>query len=432
MRRAVVVVAAALAACSARSSLDADDGGPTGTGAGGTTSGTTDASSSVTVGSGGFGEGCDALVLVDPIVTLPSPAPVTRAPELGVLPEGDAWLSVIESEPGSPGVLRVGRTNAFSSWPPDYQAMVALDPEVGDYVTGPGVGGPVALLARPSGPFLATSMLPTIEGIPFDTAGVPLFAVGVPDRFLAAAGLPTPDYDVLNVESWQPSSLPATEPPLLCTDRPSRAAAAPTSDGFLAVYATTDPAECTPEGPRRPSVVTVAHYVAGPGAGAPLSYEETDRIDLRDTVLHVAMAPASFGAWEVFQGAGDDALQPPPIMAQRLDAAGFALGRDAAHFPVSPEGVSTPLVSVANLGDTLVVAWIDSIDPSAPTIIVQLVRPDGSLGPATSIATNAVWQSGRVRLVASADLQHLLVAWEGRFDDIPAVGLARLDCVSGL
>ena len=125
MRRAVVVVAAALAACSARSSLDADDGGPTGTGAGGTTSGTTDASSSVTVGSGGFGEGCDALVLVDPIVTLPSPAPVTRAPELGVLPEGDAWLSVIESEPRSPGVLRVGRTNAVSAWPTAWASVRA-------------------------------------------------------------------------------------------------------------------------------------------------------------------------------------------------------------------------------------------------------------------------------------------------------------------
>jgi hypothetical protein len=426
---ALAALALALAGCGARSSLEVDGAIGAG-GAGGASS--TDVSSSVSVGTGGSAPSCDSLVLVDPIVPLPSPAAVTRAPELGLLPEGDAWLSVIESGPGVPGLLRVGRTNAFTSWPPDYQAMVELDPGVTDYVTGPGVGAPVALLEKPSGPFLATSMLSTIEGIPFDTAGAPLFAVGIPDRFLAASGFPSPDYDVLNVESYQPSALPLTEPPLVCTDRPSRAAAVPTSDGFLAAYATTNPPECTPDGPRRPSVVMVVHHTAGPGLGSPLAYEETDYVVMDDTVLHVALAPASFGAWEVFQAAGDSAFQPPPIMAQKLGPTGLALGRDAAYFPVSPEGVSTPLVSVTTLGDALVVAWIDNVDPSAPTIIVQLVRPDGSLGASASIPTNAVWQTGRLRMTASADLQHLLVAWEGSLDEVPTVGLARLDCFTGL
>jgi len=41
---------------------------------------------------------------------------------------------------------------------------------------------------------------------------------------------------------------------------------------------------------------------------------------------------------------------------------------DGAADAISPEGQVTSALATAALGDTLVAAWIDAIDPSAPVI----------------------------------------------------------------
>jgi len=416
----------ALVGCSARTGLEVDGD----TGAGGATSVTSTTTSS-DVG-GGPPSSCDGLVVVDPIVALSTPAPAARAPEIGVLPEGDAWVTLVESPPGVPGTLRVGRTNAFTEWPPNFVAMVELDPAVLDYVAGPGAGVPVALIRHASDAFLATSLFPTLEGIPFDTSGVPLFAVGISGRFLAASTLPTAGYSILEMESYQPRSLPQSEGPVLCTPQAILAAAVPVPDGFLVAYGSRNADDLCPpfDDKPPPSVVTTVHYRSTPDPGSFLTYEETDHAVFDDTVAHLALAQAPFGAWEVFQAAGDNARQPPAILAQRLGPNGVSL-EPSGPVRVSPDGVTTPFIAVAPLGDALVVAWIDSFDPTAPTIIVQLVRADMTLGPSTSIPTNEVWQTGRLRIVASPNQRSLLFAWEGGID-VPAVGLARVDCVTGL
>jgi hypothetical protein len=319
--------------------------------------------------------------------------------------------------------------------------MVVLDPDVIDYVTGPGANAPVALIQHPSDAFLATSFLPTVQGTQLSTlnalpASTDLqFAAGIDGRFLAAASVRTADpaYAVLQVGSYQPDSLPQSEPPLSCTKQAAPAAAIPTTGGFLAAYAMNNPpSDPCPAGDKpRPSVVTIARYGAPTEPGSFLTYEETDHAVLNDTVVHVALVPAPFGAWEIFQGAGDDARQPPAILAQRLGPDGISLDPPGGYTPVSPDGVSSAFIGAAPLGDALVVAWTDALDPTAPTIVLQIVRSDLSLGPSASIPTNVVWQTGRIRMVARPDARSLLVAWEGGLD-APAVGLARLDCVTGL
>jgi hypothetical protein len=431
-----VSFASLLAACSARTGLDVDGAGETTAGTGGRPS----TSTSTDVG-GGAPLSCDGLVLVDPPVALPTPATAARAPEIGLLPEGDAWISILESPTGTAGTLRVGRTNAFSEWPPNFVAMVDLDPAVVDYVTGPGAGAPVALIQHASDSFLATSLLPTLEGTELLTltgpaaTTTPSFAVGIEGRFLAAAIARQADLNqaVLHVGSYQPDSLPQSEPPLSCTKQAAPAAAIPTTGGFLAAYAMNNPpSDPCPVGDKpRPSVVTIARYGAPTEPGSFLTYEETDHAVLNDTVVHVALVPAPFGAWEVFQGAGDDARQPPAILAQRLGPDGISLDPPGGYTPISPDGVSSAFIGAAPLGDALVVAWTDALDPTAPTIVLQIVRSDLSLGPSASIPTNVVWQTGRIRMVASPEARSLLVAWEGGVD-APAVGLARLDCVTGL
>lgn len=99
---------------------------------------------------------------------------------------------------------------------------------------------------------------------------------------------------------------------------------------------------------------------------------------------------------------------------------------------MSPEGIGWPTIAAATLvGDALAVAHVDTLDPSAPTIVVQIAKPDGTLGPATSIPTNDAWLTGRVELQASPDGRSLLVAWEAAQDQ-PRIALARIDCVTAL
>ncbi len=81
-------------------------------------------------------------------------------------------------------------------------------------------------------------------------------------------------------------------------------------------------------------------------------------------------------------------------------------------------------------GDELAVAWVDNIDPTAPTIVVRIVRADLSLGPVTSFSTNPAWLFGSLRMVASPDGARLFLAWDASGGGAPTVGAARLDCVA--
>lgn len=172
---------------------------------------------------------------------------------------------------------------------------------------------------------------------------------------------------------------------------------------------------------------------AGPVTRDPLTHSlsgtEGSHFELGEPVAYLHLAPASFGAWVVFQSDGGNSLMVPPIVAARIDHLGQAISA-LDPIPVSPAGFLTNSVAVASLGDTLAVAWVDSVDPSAPTIVVQLVEPSGILGAGISIPTNDASLSGQIEMLASPDGNSLLLAWEGQVDG-PRVALARVDCAGG-
>lgn len=210
-------------------------------------------------------------------------------------------------------------------------------------------------------------------------------------------------------------------------------AVVPSGAGFLGAFSLPNPPglfDCN--GPPYASIVSVGRYEVPPEPGSFISFEQGVQRVTGDLVSHVAMAPASFGAWVVYQTAGLDAEVPPPIVAFQVDGHGAALPdpSNPVDVAVSPQGTFSA-VAVAALGDSLAVAWIDSLDPSAPTIMVQIVRPDLSLGPATSIPTGALWYTGRLRMIGSLSGGTLLLSWESSIDDQWQRALARIDCIGG-
>lgn len=434
------------AACGARDSLQVSDavtsaqasgpggaGGRGGSGPGGSVSVTAGSSSSGVV----VTPSCDALVVIEPIVAAATP-PLARAPEIGTLPStGEVFLSYIEAPPSTPGVLGAGQMKPFATWPPEITGLVDLTSDVLDYITGPGPEGPVALIRHGMGEssHLAMQLLPQIDGISLFTGSDDvLFAAAIPDRYLAAQLTLTPGYHVLQVGSYQPSSLPQNEEPLLCLLGGARGAGVPSGSGFLVALSEPDPPEpgCSLTPPPG-SVVSLMRYESPAEPGSFLVRTQGDRIFTRpDPLARILLTPASFGAWVVFQSEGSPSVTPPPIFAARVGANGKLLAPNEPPVAVSPDSVVSSPIAATALGDSVAVAWIENLDPSSPVIVVQIVRPDGSLGAATSFPTANLWLTGqRMGMVASADATSLLLAWEGGLGE-PHLGLARIDCVMGL
>lgn len=441
---ALASLAAGAAACGSRSDLlgttgdgaGGGQGGATGTAAGGSTPATGGGGSTGTTGSTGGSapfECAQLSLALDLIVPAPSPG-LARAPQIALLDPvdpGHEVLSFLDSPGGEAGALLAFRVDAFAEWPPAFDGPALLDEGVIAYAAGPGPSGPVGLLHPAGAPAtLATALYPQLVAAeaPFTAGDAILFAAGIPDRTFVAQSTQAPGYGVLGLGSYQPGSLPQGEGPLVCITSPVLAAGVPSGAGFLVAYLEPDPPEpgCDPAAPHPGTVVSVSRYEAPPGLGTFLERTQGLRLHQGEPAAHLALAQASSGGWLVFQTDGSTARIPPPIVALRLDAAGNALAPDEL-IPVSPGGAVVPALAAAGLGDALAVAWIDALDPSAPVIAVQIVGPDGALGAAASIPTNAAWYAGGLQLLASPAGDSLLVAWE-TFDEGGRVALARLDC----
>lgn len=432
---AAVMSAAALAACGARSDVQDPPATSGGGGSGGApaTTGTTGPTGTTSPSSGGAAPDCASLVAEEEIVIAPGPGLAT-SPQLAQLPgSNDVLLSFLDAPAGDGGALFAARVEAFGAWPPAFDEPALLHPAVARYKVGPGPAGPVALLHPPGAqPALATSIYPQLESldVPLTPHDDVLFVAAIQDRYFFGERSETGAYDVLALGSHQPGSLPQSEGPLVCLSPPLIARGVPSGPGFLAAYLEPDPPEpgCVPAAPLSGTIVSVSRYEAPPGLGAHLERTQGQRFVNSEPAVHLALAPASFGAWVVFQTDGSTSRSAPPVVAARLDAGGKAMS-PGEPTPVSPGGVIMPDVAVASLGDTLAVAWIDAIDPSAPVIVLQLVRPDGTLGAATSIPTNAAWYTGALQLLPSAAGDALLLAWE-TFEQDGQVALARIRCLN--
>ena len=421
-----------IAACGSRTSLRLGEGGG---GAGGASSSVT---SSVTATSSSTASGlptCARFDLVAPVVALPTSAPSARAEEISLASDDDVdvVLSIIEAPQAVSGILRVGRLSAFAKWPPTFVGMFESAPSVVDYVTGDGAQGPVALLALDSGPLmLATTFIPQLVAMPQATPGdVPRFVTGIHDRFLYAASQDVSGQTHFDVGSYQTGSLEQSEGPTACVTSAPLGAVVPSGQGFVAAYALPNPNEGSCGMAMSPAtVIGFYRYDAPTEQGSFLTTTEGDHLVFDEPLSKLVSSRTTNGAWAFYQTDGSTSFAPPGVYAARVDGEAHLQPVGSTGIQVVPDGKVIGAIAAASLGDGAAFAWVDSSDPSLPTVSVRSVAPDGTLGQVTSFSTSPVNLTGRLRLIASRNQRSLLVAWESD-SGLTAVGLARLDCFLG-
>lgn len=328
-------------------------------------------------------------------------------------------------------------SDPWSTWPPEVKTQTGqLAYGVNDYVMATGPKGPLVVVG--TGPNQPTPALLQFDGafVSFDIFGTLgsgdfLYLAGISDRALAAQTNNAGPYDTLQTGSYQTGGLPQSEQPYVCLKAPVLAAAAPAGTGFLsAVTEAEDPADnCQLMTPAKGARLALMRYESPKEPGSFLQLSEGDSFAEAEAVHLLAMTPTSFGAWVVFQRDGSTSEQMPAVQAIPVDMSGHILPEAPGPFPVSPDGVTYPFIAAATLGDDLLAAaHVDTIDPSAPTIVIQLAHVDGSLGPAIVIPTNDAWLTGRVEMLASPDKHSLLLAWEAAQID-QRIAITRADCL---
>ncbi|MEJ7727901.1 MAG: hypothetical protein WKG00_01670 [Polyangiaceae bacterium] len=436
-------LAAATAACGARNDLelaDAASAEANGAAAGTAASSSSGAGGSVaSAGAGASGGGssdvCAGLLVADPGPVIVASQPGAADPQVAWYPDGETFLLGFTAPfEGAPPSFHGMDFDASGPWPPSHGVALPLFEMPDGYALASGPQGPVALVGSSTDSnLLAVQLAPdsvTLDAAPFPD-GHPLFAAAIEGRYFYGSRQTLAAYDRLQVGSYQPDSLPQSEDPDLCVSTTLVAAGVPASGGFLGAYGMVDPAlpECTPEGGMATSV-GLYRYDSPPGLGSNLEETPGDRFTpiVGDPLVHLEMAATSFGAWVVWQNAGLTAEVQPPPMALRVDDSGRALVSGDPGIALTDIGWGGPL-AVSVVGDTLVAAWTDSSQPSAPLVVVQLVRADGTFGPSTSIPSDPLWLTGPLRVLGQPGGDRIFVTWEGGLD-ATHVALARIDCVS--
>lgn len=419
-------------ACGARTSLPNDDSGIASGGGnegGNGASGGAGAAGPTGGGGGQVEEPCDALLHSEPSAVMAPVFSSARAP--GLLLNGtDLRLAYIEN-PSGPGPIFLASLDAVLAWPPTVTSFEALTFDVDDYVVGGGASPPV-LYQTPVGARVALDLSPETPAIEHTLlTGNGLFVTARDNRLIAGASAFTSDQVVLTTGSYQLGNLPQVEPQRFCSLGRAVADAIPMQDGFLTVFGVVNPprSNCDPLTNLPATTLQLGRFDNPPELGSSISYTAEDTLVLGDSIVHGKLSASSGDrAWVVYQSAGDNAFAPPPIFAELVEGSGHRL-ESPLVVTVGSDGLVTPQLAVAQIGGGVAVAWIDNVDPSAPTILVQLVRADGSLGPSASIPTNEVWQTGRIEMVYAADEHVLIIAWEGGLEQ-SQIGLARLTCVT--
>lgn len=442
----VSALAATTIACGARNELELADAGGTGGTSTGNPSSTANAggsptSSSVGVGAGGegaIGSGggapdiCAGLVVAEPGPAIVGGVNGASDPQLAFFPDGERVLLTFVGPASAGPALHVRELDASAPWPPAVGGASPLIPTSSGYALGTSPTGPVALVGFGGNTSLAVVLgegASAIDDAP-TPPGKPLFTAAIDDRFLYATSQSLAAFEQLQVGSYQPGSLPQTDDPLICLGTEILAAGVASGAGFLAAFAAPGEflSDCDPNGAMG-STIDLYRYESPSGLGSSLepAYGGTFDFEPADVLLGVHLAPASFGAWLVWQQAGINAEVPPPPFAIRLDPTGAALDPVGSATALGTIGWGGP-VAVASLGDDLIVAWAEYADPSAPLVMVQMVRADGSLGPSTSFYTHELWQTGPMRIAAQPNGKQIFVTWEGGMNQTD-IAMARIDCV---
>jgi hypothetical protein len=445
MRSPALLATASLvfvAACGARSSLR-DFGATTGGGNASTTAGTT--------GSGGSGGGpslfCSSLVAIEPRVELPARigATAARDPLLQLLFKG-VVVALVRSEMSNakgklPGTIDAFRLEPWGAWPPVAPPAVRVSDSVADstFVAGVEYLGPgtfdvsfdqfSAIEANGCAFTALYGVLPeaTLSGdavvgavttgqvpcgdLPLSVAtaddGSFFFAV---DLILANSG-PSSRTLIAQFIGSGPDGATLLEP--ACASTHFVADVLTDAAGFHLVHSTSGP--CGTGGAGVANRLVLHRIEAGNDQSA-VVYEGVDDL------VFARLLPRQGGNWLIYRESGASALVQPPGMALQLGAD----GAPGASFAVTDAG--TDRLAAAPFGDGFAVAFVDSLDPSAKTILVRVYSAQGTLRAQTSFSTGGALLNGdRLTLTPSPDATSLLVGWTGQGSN-PAMFLRRFDC----
>lgn len=420
-----------LSACGSRSALQGGDASSSDGGAGGGTSGTT----STTTTTGPLS--CDGLTAQPNwLVVL---AQKVSKPQLAAFPgTKDAFVAALSVDFEDQWISTMRLTDPWSTWPPVATGGKVAD-QMDDFVMSTGPQGPIALVKLPTASPTVFRYDPSTFAFEEEAflslqSGEPLFVAEIQGRTLGATGLTFSQFHELSIGSLQPGNLPQGEQPLLCTKTRTLADAVPSGTGFLAAIAEVDPIEndCI-AGPDKAAAlrVMVRRYESPSAPGSFVEMTLGDGVSNSEPIARLAMSPASFGAWVVFQTDGSTSEQMPAIEAFAVDQKGHILS-PKGQFAVSPEGIDWPHLAAATVfGDRIAVAHVETFDTSAPEIVIEMYDVNGAKGPSISIPTGDSWLGGRIDMLPSPDGRSLLVAWEVSQDQ-PRMALTRVDCLTAL
>jgi hypothetical protein len=453
MRSRALVAAAAIvfvAACGARTTLQSATGTADGAGGAGTGSTTSTVASTTSTGvnsgpGGGPSLACGALVGHDPPIELPGSnlALSARHPSLQLLGNGDVLALARRDAPNSPAVGSVNitatRFDPWSGWPP------ALDPAVEVTPSAPAFGfvssveptGTFALGFKPfpanapagcqlqasygiaPGAPLGPGALSAHENGSCSDSPVSVATAGDGSHFVASDILVSDKNGAavrgMSIEVLDPKGNLITSANDACATNLFVGDVLATDSGFLFVQSAADTLDCSTSGPARR--LFLRKFDGG-------AQEDLDVYDGFDDLVFARILPRKGGSWIFFRESGASAEVQPPAMA-------IPFGTDSAdgqQFAITDPGAGQ--VAIAAFRGGFVVATVDSLDPTAPTVLLRVYSAEGSLTTQSSFSTDDAWLGqDRLAIIASPDSKSLLVGWTGASPGGPdRLIVRRFDC----
>lgn len=448
------------AACGARSTLR-DPGGGASTGSGGTGS-TTTAIATATSSAAGPGSGpgggpsfeCAGLINIEPPVEVPTASDGTTAarnPLLELLGTGDV-LALVRGVPlttpdFTPTSVASVRLAPWMLWPPSihppnviYQPgyktpfVAAVEPQ-GTFAlgveryplnnpTGCDLDALFGLVPDAPGPgpgSVSQSMPGTCEDAPVGIATAGDGTHLVANDLMVQGG--NPGSRILKAVLLDPKGglLVSLDP--YCASSHFVGDMLSVEGGLFFVHSSSDGGPCIsspgPQGAARNLVLHRLHDTV----------DTTESVySGDDDLVYARVLPRQDGAWLIYRESGASALVQPPGMALPV---GLQQGSGSA-FPITDSGAGQ--MAVAALGGGFVVAVVDSVDPSAPTVLLRVYSGAGLVLAETSFSTNGAWLNGdRLTLIASPDSTSFLVGWTGTTSKpTSTLFLRRFDCALAL
>lgn len=397
-----------------------------------------------TGGTGGSGGGttstvtpvppCTAFKVNDPIIS-PTIAGNVGNPQLSYDPaSGHAVVGFESAIDDYQSEIHVAKTDAFNNWQPTVWDEQFVFQPASSFTLGDSPHGPIAMIVGPNETetFILTNVYPEITTVkaPYASSGESPFIVGTTDWYFFSQISHWDGLEFYDNGSYAEGFLSQLEPPSICSASPLPAAGSLSPTGFFSAVATPNPLSsiCDSADPHFTNAITVSHHQIPADKSAGLTRTQGLLLDLPEPIKEVHLSAASFGTWLVYQTNGSTSESMPPVIATRLDFAGNPYNPSEA-IVVTPSGVVFEPIAVAPLGDSVAIAWIDAIDPSAPTIVIQVINGDGTLGPIASIPTNSAWYKTGLQMSSAPNGTQLLLTWQAANDNTPQIALARVDCV---